>query len=67
MKKKEKNKWNRKRYNSPFSYGGFRLKNVSSVNDIKSQIRGFVSKGIITEKQASIVNPYKIYKFLPLT
>ncbi|WP_131035332.1 helicase-exonuclease AddAB subunit AddA, partial [Clostridioides difficile] len=31
------------------------LKNVSSVNDIKSQIRGFVSKGIITEKQASIV------------
>ncbi|HBG2475040.1 TPA: helicase-exonuclease AddAB subunit AddA, partial [Clostridioides difficile] len=26
------------------------LKNVSSVNDIKSQIRGFVSKGIITEK-----------------
>ncbi|EQI11089.1 helicase-exonuclease AddAB subunit AddA [Clostridioides difficile] len=39
------------------------LKNVSSVNDIKSQIRGFVSKGIITEKQASIVNPYKIYKF----
>ncbi|EGT3761575.1 helicase-exonuclease AddAB subunit AddA, partial [Clostridioides difficile] len=32
------------------------LKNVSSVNDIKSQIRGFVSKGIITEKQASIVN-----------
>uniref|UniRef100_UPI00103522FA helicase-exonuclease AddAB subunit AddA n=1 Tax=Clostridioides difficile TaxID=1496 RepID=UPI00103522FA len=34
------------------------LKNVSSVNDIKSQIRGFVSKGIITEKQASIVNPY---------
>ncbi|MDU1093523.1 MAG: helicase-exonuclease AddAB subunit AddA [Clostridioides difficile] len=38
------------------------LKNVSSVNDIKSQIRGFVSKGIITEKQASIVNPYKIYK-----
>lgn len=39
------------------------LKNVSSVNDIKSQIRGFVSKGIITEKEASIVNPYKIYKF----
>ena len=39
------------------------LKNVCSVNDIKSQIRGFVSKGIITEKQASIVNPYKIYKF----
>ncbi|HBG5344005.1 TPA: helicase-exonuclease AddAB subunit AddA [Clostridioides difficile] len=39
------------------------LKNVSSVNDIKSQIRGFISKGIITEKQASIVNPYKIYKF----
>ncbi|SJT10848.1 helicase-exonuclease AddAB subunit AddA [Clostridioides difficile] len=39
------------------------LKNVSSVNDIKSQIRGFVSKGIITKKQASIVNPYKIYKF----
>ncbi|HBF7899188.1 helicase-exonuclease AddAB subunit AddA [Clostridioides difficile] len=39
------------------------LKNVSSVNDIRSQIRGFVSKGIITEKQASIVNPYKIYKF----
>lgn len=39
------------------------LKNVSSVNDIKSQIRDFVSKGIITEKQASIVNPYKIYKF----
>ncbi|MDO0132642.1 helicase-exonuclease AddAB subunit AddA [Clostridioides difficile] len=39
------------------------LKNVNSVNDIKSQIRGFVSKGIITEKQASIVNPYKIYKF----
>lgn len=39
------------------------LKNVSSVNDIKSQIRSFVSKGIITEKQASIVNPYKIYKF----
>lgn len=39
------------------------LKNVSSVNDIKSQIRGFVSKGTITEKQASIVNPYKIYKF----
>ncbi|HBF7284231.1 TPA: helicase-exonuclease AddAB subunit AddA [Clostridioides difficile] len=39
------------------------LKNVSSVNDIKSQIRGFVSKGIITEKQVSIVNPYKIYKF----
>ncbi|EGT5138747.1 helicase-exonuclease AddAB subunit AddA [Clostridioides difficile] len=39
------------------------LKNVSGVNDIKSQIRGFVSKGIITEKQASIVNPYKIYKF----
>ncbi|HBG4119471.1 TPA: helicase-exonuclease AddAB subunit AddA [Clostridioides difficile] len=39
------------------------LKNVSSVSDIKSQIRGFVSKGIITEKQASIVNPYKIYKF----
>ncbi|MDX5686814.1 helicase-exonuclease AddAB subunit AddA [Clostridioides difficile] len=38
------------------------LKNVSSVNDIKSQIRGFVSKGIITEKQASIVNQYKIYK-----
>lgn len=42
------------------------LKNVSSVNDIKSQIRGFVSKGIITEKQASIVNPYKIYKFFCL-
>ncbi|VIF66304.1 ATP-dependent nuclease subunit A (ATP-dependent helicase addA) [Clostridioides difficile] len=39
------------------------LKNVSNVNDIKSQIRGFVSKGIITEKQVSIVNPYKIYKF----
>ncbi|MDX5619768.1 helicase-exonuclease AddAB subunit AddA [Clostridioides difficile] len=39
------------------------LKNGSSVNDIKSQIRGFVSKGIITEKQASIVNTYKIYKF----
>ncbi len=39
------------------------LEKVSSVNDIKSQIKGLVSKDIITEKQASIVNPYKIYKF----
>lgn len=39
------------------------LKKVNSINDIKMQIKSFISKGIITEKQASIVNPYKIYKF----
>lgn len=39
------------------------LDNVGTIDDIKSQIQGFIKKGIITEKQSSVINPYKIYKF----
>lgn len=36
---------------------------VNTVEEIKVQIKEFISKGILTEKQSSVVNPYKIYKF----
>ncbi|MEG1311219.1 MAG: helicase-exonuclease AddAB subunit AddA [Romboutsia sp.] len=36
---------------------------VSSIGEIEEQIKAFVSKGIITTKQSSIINSYKIYKF----
>ncbi|RDY23407.1 helicase-exonuclease AddAB subunit AddA [Romboutsia maritimum] len=36
---------------------------IYTIEDIKSQIISFVSKGIITQNQSSVVNPYKIYKF----
>ena len=36
---------------------------INSVAEIEEQINGFVKKDIMTQKQASIINPYKIYKF----
>ena len=39
------------------------LSKVNNVNEIKEQISGFISNGIITEKQSSVLNPYKINAF----
>ena len=36
---------------------------INSVDEIKEQINDLVKKDIITEKQSSVINPYKIYKF----
>ncbi|HSQ87548.1 helicase-exonuclease AddAB subunit AddA [Romboutsia sp.] len=36
---------------------------INNVDEIKEQINSFIKKGIITEKQSTIINPYKIYKF----
>ena len=36
---------------------------VSTIDEIKNQIEEFVQKEIITEKEADVVNPFKIYKF----
>lgn len=39
------------------------LDNVSTLNEIKSQIAYFVAKEILTDEEAEAVNPYKILKF----
>lgn len=36
---------------------------INSISEIEEQIKSFISKGIITKKQSSVINPYKIYKF----
>ena len=36
---------------------------VSTIDEIKNQIEEFVHKEIITQKEADVVNPFKIYKF----
>ncbi len=36
---------------------------ISTIDEIKNQVNSFVKKKIITEKQATVINPYKIYKF----
>ena len=36
---------------------------ISTVEEIKEQINDFIKKSIITEKQSTAINPYKIYKF----
>lgn len=36
---------------------------VSTIDEIKNQIEEFVQKEIITQKEADVVNPFKIYKF----
>ncbi|MDB8791179.1 helicase-exonuclease AddAB subunit AddA [Romboutsia sp. 1001216sp1] len=36
---------------------------IYTIDDIKEQISRFIKKGIITEKQSRVVNPFKIYKF----
>ncbi|MBO3443141.1 helicase-exonuclease AddAB subunit AddA [Clostridium sp. CCUG 7971] len=36
---------------------------INSISEIEEQIKSFISKGIITNKQSSVINPYKIYKF----
>ena len=36
---------------------------IRTVDEIKEQINSFIKKEIITEKQATVVNPFAIYKF----
>lgn len=36
---------------------------VNRINDIKEQIDNLVKSGIITNKQSTIINPFKIYNF----
>ena len=36
---------------------------IRTIQDIEEQLKGFIKKDIITEKQASIINPFKIHKF----
>ncbi|CEH33037.1 helicase-exonuclease AddAB subunit AddA [Romboutsia lituseburensis] len=36
---------------------------INTIDEIKEQINSFIKKEIITEKQATVVNPFKIYKF----
>ena len=36
---------------------------VNTIDEIKNQIEEFVQKEIITQKEADVVNPFKIYKF----
>ena len=39
------------------------LDKVNNIYEIKEQIEGFIKKGIISEKQSVVINPFKIYKF----
>ena len=39
------------------------LSKVNNVNEIKEQINRFIKDGIITEKQSTVINPYKINAF----
>ena len=39
------------------------LSKVSNVSEIKEQINKFIKDGIITEKQSTVINPYKINAF----
>ncbi|RDY25964.1 helicase-exonuclease AddAB subunit AddA [Romboutsia weinsteinii] len=39
------------------------LTRINTIDDINLQIKEFISKGIMTEKQSSVINPFKIYKF----
>ena len=39
------------------------LDKVNNIYEIKAQIDGFIKKGIITEKQSLVINPFKVYKF----
>ncbi|MEF9991736.1 MAG: helicase-exonuclease AddAB subunit AddA [Romboutsia sp.] len=39
------------------------LEKINTMDEIKVQIKDFVKKKIITEKQSEIINPYKIHKF----
>ena len=36
---------------------------INTIDEIKDQINTFIKKNIITEKQSTAINPYKIYKF----
>ena len=36
---------------------------INTIDEIKEQINIFIKKNIITEKQSTVINPYKIYKF----
>ena len=36
---------------------------INTIEEIKEQINDFIKKKIITEKQSTAINPYKIYKF----
>ncbi len=36
---------------------------INTILEIEEQINEFIKKGIITKKQASVINPYKIIKF----
>ena len=36
---------------------------INTIDEIKEQINKFINKNIITEKQSTVINPYKIYKF----
>lgn len=36
---------------------------INSVDEIQEQINSFVKKDIMTQKQASVINIYKVYKF----
>ena len=39
------------------------LNKISNIDDIKKQIEEFIKRGIITEQQSMVLNPFKIYKF----
>lgn len=36
---------------------------INTIDEIKEQINQFINKNIITEKQSTVINPYKIHKF----
>lgn len=36
---------------------------INTIDEIKEQINIFIKKNIITEKQSTAINSYKIYKF----
>lgn len=36
---------------------------IRTIQDIEEQIAEFIKKGILTEKQATVINPFKIHKF----
>lgn len=36
---------------------------INNIDEINTQINEFIKKGIITQKQATIINPFNIYKF----
>ncbi|MBQ9000206.1 MAG: helicase-exonuclease AddAB subunit AddA, partial [Clostridium sp.] len=36
---------------------------IRTIQDIEEQIIGFIKNGIITQKQATVINPFKIHKF----